>query len=167
MLEIKIFIMFFIIIISSYIGFIKANVYVDREKEIRNMLSALKYMRNKIEFTNLHLKNIFEEISENIYIKDSSNIFKDVLDSKLSIKNSFIESVNNSKKFDIEDKNILNNFAISLGKVERKVQLSEIDIAYNFLTEKLKDAEEKKLKNVKMYKTLGITLGLVICIILV
>lgn len=168
MIELKLIIMCFIIIISSYIGYIKANVYIDREKELKNIMSSLKYLRNKIEFTNIQIKNIFEEISENIY-SNKSNMFNDVLicNSNLSIKNSFIDSVNKNKKIDIEDKNILNNFALSLGKVERKTQISEIDIAYNFLTERLKDAEEKKVKNVKMYKTIGVTFGLVVSIILI
>ena len=168
MIELKLIIMCFIIIISSYIGYIKANVYIDREKELKNIMSSLKYLRNKIEFTNIQIKNIFKEISENIY-SNKSNMFNDVFmcNSNLSIKNSFIDSVNKNKKIDNEDKNILNNFALSLGKVERKTQISEIDIAYNFLAERLKDAEEKKVKNVKMYKTIGATFGLVISIILI
>lgn len=168
MIELKLIIMSFIIIISSYIGYIKANVYVDREKELKNILSALKYLRNKIEFTNIQIKNIFKEISENIY-SNKPNIFNDVLtcNNDFSIKNCFIDSVNKNKKIDNEDKNILNNFALSLGKVERKIQISEIDIAYNFLLERLKDAEEKKIKNVKMYKTIGVAFGLVVSIILI
>lgn len=165
MLGIKIFIMFLVIIISSYIGFYKASYFTEREKELRNILSSLNYMKNKIEYTNLHLRDICGEISNSIY-KDKINMFKEIYESKLNVRNSFKLAISNNKKIDYEDKNILNNLCLSLGMTERNMQISDIDIAYNFLIDRLKDAEEKKIKNTKMYKTLGVVSGLTISIIL-
>ena len=85
----------------------------------------------------------------------------------MNIRESFIEAIKKNTKLDSEDKLILNNLGLNLGIVERNVQISEIDIAYNFLLERLKDAEEKKVKNVKLYKTLGISIGLTISIVLI
>lgn len=173
MLNIKIIIILFIILISTYIGILKSSYYIEREKEIKNILTSLKYLRNKIEFTNLHLKDIFSEISENVYKEkinedlEKCNIFKYVANSDLNIRESFIEAIKKNTKLDSEDKLILNNLGLNLGIVERNVQISEIDIAYNFLLERLKDAEEKKVKNVKLYKTLGISIGLTISIVLI
>ena len=173
MLNIKIIIILFIILISTYIGILKSSYYIEREKEIKNVLTSLKYLRNKIEFTNLHLKDIFSEISENVYKEnvnediEKCNIFKYVANSDLNIRESFIDAIKKNTKLDSEDKLILNNFGLNLGIVERNVQISEIDIAYNFLIERLKDAEEKKVKNVKLYKTLGISIGLTISIVLI
>lgn len=173
MLNIKIIIILFIILISTYIGILKSSYYIEREKEIKNILTSLKYLRNKIEFTNLHLKDIFSEIFENVYKEkinedfEKCNIFKYVANSDLNIRESFIEAIKKNTKLDSEDKLILNNLGLNLGIVERNVQISEIDIAYNFLIERLKDAEEKKVKNVKLYKTLGISIGLTISIVLI
>ena len=52
MLNIKIIIILFIILISTYIGILKSSYYIEREKEIKNILTSLKYLRNKIEVTN-------------------------------------------------------------------------------------------------------------------
>ena len=173
MVSIKTIIILLIIVISTYIGVLKSNYYIEREKEIKNILTSLKYLRNKIEFTNLYLKDIFSEISQNVYKEDvnedleKSNIFKIVVNSDLNIRESFIDAIKKNNKFDNEDKLILNNLGLNLGIVERSVQISEIDIAYNFLLERLKDAEEKKLKNVKLYKALGVSIGLTISIVLI
>lgn len=166
MLEIKFLIIIFIILVSSYIGFCKANTYVEREKEIKNILNSLDFLKNKIEYTNLFLKDIFLEISKNIY-KDKNNMFLNCVDSDLSIRNSFKEEINNNLKLDKEDKNVLINLALDLGTMDKKLQISKIDICYNFLLKNLKDAEELRIKNTKMYRTLGVVSGLVISIILI
>ena len=166
MLEIKFLIIIFIIVISSYIGFLKGNVYVEREKEIKNILNSLDYLRNKIEYTNLFLKDIFNCISDDVY-KGKDNMFKKSLNSNLSLRNSFKEEIKNNSKINDEDKSILLNFAMDLGTMDKKLQISKIDICTNFLTKNLKNAEELKIKNTKMFKVLGVVSGLVISIILI
>ena len=166
MLVIKYISLVGVIVITSYIGFFKASVYVEREKEIQRILNSLNYMRNKIEYTNLLMKDIFKEISINVY-NNKLNMFEEALELPMNIRNSFKEVILNNKKINDEDKNILTSLALSFGNVDRKVQISEINIAYDFLLERLEDAKISKIKNVKMYKTLGIMFGLVISIILV
>ena len=166
MLEIKFLIIIFIIVISSYIGFLKGNVYVEREKEIKNILNSLDYLRNKIEYTNLFLKDIFNCISNDVY-KGKDNMFKKSLNSNLSLRNSFKEEIKNNTKINDEDKSILLNIAMDLGTMDKKLQISKIDICTNFLNKNLKDAEELKNKNTKMFKVLGVVSGLVISIILI
>ena len=166
MLVIKYISLVGVIVITSYIGFFKASVYVEREKEIQRILNSLNYMRNKIEYTNLLMKDIFKEISINVY-NNKLNMFEEALELPMNIRNSFKEVILNNKKINDEDKNILISLALSFGNVDRKVQISEINIAYDFLLERLEDAKISKIKNVKMYKTLGIMFGLVISIILI
>ena len=166
MLVIKYISLVGVIVITSYIGFFKASVYVEREKEIQRILNSLNYMRNKIEYTNLLMKDIFKEISINVY-NNKLNMFEEALELPMNIRNSFKEVILNNKKINNEDKNILTSLALSFGNVDRKVQISEINIAYDFLLERLEDAKISKIKNVKMYKTLGIMFGLVISIILI
>lgn len=166
MLVIKYISLVGVIVITSYIGFFKASVYVEREKEIQRILNSLNYMRNKIEYTNLLMKDIFKEISINVY-NNKLNMFEEALELPMNIRNSFKEVILNNKKINDEDKNILTSLALSFGNVDRKVQISEINIAYDFLLERLEDAKISKIKNVKMYKTLGIMFGLVISIILI
>lgn len=46
-------------------------------------------------------------------------------------------------------------------------QLSQIEVTESFLDEQIKQAQEEKNKNEKLYKKLGMTIGLAIVIILI
>ena len=53
-----------------------------------------------------------------------------------------------------------------LGQTDVEGQISEIEVTENFLNMQIEKAEEDKKKNQKLYKTLGVTIGLVFVIIL-
>ena len=46
-------------------------------------------------------------------------------------------------------------------------QISEIELVDNFLNTQIEKAEEESKKSTKMYKTLGVVVGLAIVIILI
>ena len=54
-----------------------------------------------------------------------------------------------------------------LGKTDKNGQISEIDLCTELIDKQIKDAEKILLKNEKLYKTLGVTSGISICIILI
>ena len=62
---------------------------------------------------------------------------------------------------------ILKNLSNLLGKTSLEGQISEIELTKNFLETQIKKAEEEERKNKKMYRSLGVILGLVIVIILI
>ena len=66
-----------------------------------------------------------------------------------------------------EDKNVLKKLGKLLGQTDVEGQISEIEVTQNFLDMQIEKAEEAKKKNQKMYKTLGIVMGLVFVIILI
>ena len=74
------------------------------------------------------------------------------------------ESNTNMTKEDIE---VLKNLSNLLGKVDIEGQVNEVELVENFLDTQIELAEEEKQKYVKMYKTLGITIGLAVVIILI
>lgn len=55
---------------------------------------------------------------------------------------------------------------IFCGKTDVEGQVSQIEITNSFLDIQIEQSEEEKKKNEKLYKTLGITVGLGIVIIL-
>ena len=65
-----------------------------------------------------------------------------------------------------EDKNALNNLSKLLGKTDLEGQLNQIEMTSDFLDEQIKKAEKEKNKNEKMYRTLGMILGMTIVVIL-
>ena len=66
-----------------------------------------------------------------------------------------------------EDKNILKRLGKLLGQTDVEGQVSEIEVTQSFLDTQIEKAEEEKKKNQKMYKTLGIVMGLTFVIILI
>ena len=166
MISFKNIIIVLVVLISSYIGVLKSKVYINRENEIKNFLNALLILRNKIEYTNMILKDIFKEISEYIY-KDNKNVFERVYRLDGNTRKNFENEILKSEVFLDEDKSVILDFVRSLGKLDKLSQIKSIDICYNFLIKNLENAKEEKFKNVKMCKTLGIVIGLVIGIIFI
>ena len=66
-----------------------------------------------------------------------------------------------------EDKNTLKMLSKLLGQTDVNGQISQIEITENFLETQIKQAQEEKQKNEKLYIRLGTTIGLVIVIILI
>ena len=66
-----------------------------------------------------------------------------------------------------EDKEILKGLSNLLGKVDLEGQVSEIELVDNFLNTQIEKAEQDSKKNEKMYKTLGVTAGLAIVVVLI
>ena len=73
------------------------------------------------------------------------------------------ESENNLTK---EDKYVLKTLSKLLGQTDVEGQMSQIEITQKFLETQLKEAQQQKEKNEKLYSKLGTTIGLAIVIIL-
>lgn len=66
-----------------------------------------------------------------------------------------------------EDREVLKSLGKLLGSTDIDGQVSQIDMVNEFLDERINEAIDQKNKNEKMYKKLGIIVGLGIVIILV
>ena len=154
---------------SFYIGVLISKKYSNRVKELKEMKNALNMFETKIKFTYASLPEIFEEISNKIE-NSVGEIFKKSVEkmNKLPAGKAWEEAIDevniNLKK---EDKIIIKGLGRLLGKTDIEGQISEIKLVNNFLDTQIRLAEEEKLKNEKMYKTLGGIVGLAIVIILI
>lgn len=160
-----------ILILSSttYIGILISKKYLNRVKDLKEMKNALNMFSTKIKFTYEPIPQTFKEISQKTK-PNISNIFKNVCE-KMNTENAgkaweeaLEESNTNMTKEDIE---VLKNLSNLLGKVDIEGQVNEVELVENFLDTQIELAEEEKQKYVKMYKTLGITIGLAVVIILI
>ena len=156
-----------ILLICSYLGSYKAKCFEKRVYELNKFQNALIMFKSKIEFTYEPLKIIFEDISKIIY-ENNQNIFFYVLKNDKNITLSWNEAISNTKSdFNDEDKEIIKMLGKMLGKTDIKGQVNEIDLCISLIKMQLKKAESEKEKNYKLYKTMGIVLGLGICIVLI
>ena len=164
----KYFMLFFILVACSLVGRYLSKKYVMRVKELEEMRNALNMFQSKIKFTYEPIAEIFQEIAQNT----SKNVGQVFLLAKEKMKNKTAsvsweeavqESENNLKE---EDKYVLKTLSKLLGQTDVEGQLSQIEVTQKFLESQLKEAQEEKIRNEKLYNRLGTTIGLAIVIIL-
>lgn len=160
-----------IIACSTSIGFLLSKRYTDRLNELTDLSVLINILQNKIKFTQLPLTEVFEQIG-NISLK--TNIKKIFLECGLTLKNmnlesSWKEAIKQERAFlsiTNEDVEILNTLGSTLGKSDIDGQMNEINEFRERLNIQIKQADEDKKKNSKMFKSLGTIVGLVIVIVL-
>mgnify|MGYP002310549715 FL=1 len=168
MLVIKYFMLFLVLVACTLIGRFLSKKYVYRLNELEEMKNALNVFKSKIKFTYEPIPEIFQEISNNIN-KNMANIF---INAKNKMQNqnasqaweeALDESNTNLTK---EDKYVLKSLSKLLGQTDVDGQTSQIEITQKFLETQIKEAEDERRKNEKLYSKLGTTIGLAIVIIL-
>lgn len=169
MIFFKIILLISIVIASTFLGILLSKKYSNREKELKEMKSALNIFATKIKFTYETIPNIFMEISNKvggnvgqIFARASSRMKEE--NAGEAWANSFSDVQNN---FVEEDVVTLKNLGRLLGQTDIEGQISEIEVVVQFLETQLENARQEKIKNEKMYRTLGIVCGLTIAIILI
>lgn len=155
--------------LSTAIGMMISKMYENRVTELKEFKNILNIIKTKIKFTYEPLAEIFGQIS-----KDNTTKVEEIF-SKMAnrLEYSQVKTVweNCIQEADIsikqEDKDILKKLGKLLGQTDVEGQVSEIEVTESFLDIQIDKAEEEKKKNQKMYKTLGIVMGLVFVIILI
>jgi stage III sporulation protein AB len=153
---------------STYIGILYSRKYLNRAKELKELQNALNIFITKIKFTYDPIPDIFLEIHKKI----GGNIGKIFYNATTKMNtitagDAWIYSLNTTQtNLNKEDLDILKGLSNLLGKVDIDGQVSEIELVENFLNTQIEKAEEEKKKYVKLYKTLGVTIGLAVVIIL-
>lgn len=156
---------------STSIGFLLSKRYSDRLKELNDISSLVNILKNKIKFTHKPLGEILEEIST---IKKDTKILEIFSKTGEKLEDRKIEEAWNEaiseEKFYLnlrnEDIQLIRTLGNVLGKTDVEGQMSEINQFDNLLKIQIKNAEDEKNKNSKMYKSLGTIIGLAIVIIL-
>lgn len=155
-----------IIMICSYLGFLKSKTFENRVLELSKFQNALVMFESKLKFTYEPIKSIFEEISNVIY-KNENNVFFYTSKEERNIYNAWCIGIDKNDFFNDEDKNVTKMMGKLLGKTDIDGQLSEIELGLELINKQIKAAEIEKNKNSKLYKTMGVILGIGISIILI
>ena len=169
MLVFKIFLLILIIVASSYIGILFSKKYANREKEIKQMKTALNMFATKIKYTYEPIPSLFMEIANKIGGNIGSIFSLASTTMKEETAGDAWEKALNEVNHNLskEDIAILKNLSKLLGQTDIEGQISQIEVVNEFLTSQLENANEERRKNEKMYRTLGIVTGLTIAIILI
>lgn len=169
MLRLKLIIYICIFLSCSAIGMLISKKYEDRVEQLKEFKNALNMFKTKIKFTYEPIPEIFEQISDQIKT-NAGKTFKlascnmEVLTAgeawNIAVDTSML-SINE------EDKNILKNLSRLLGQMDVEGQISQIELTSKFLDEQIEKAEKERMKSEKMYRTLGMVIGLAIVIIII
>ena len=165
---IKYLILFLILISTTSIGKFLSKKYVYRLDELEDIKNALNILKTKIKFTYAPIPEIFLEISKNVN-RNIGNIFlvaKEKMTEETASK-AWEEAIDKVEcNLNKEDKNIIKMLSKLLGQTDVEGQISQIKITEEFLERQIKEAEEEKRKNERLYTRLGTITGLTIVIIL-
>ena len=166
---VKTILLFAIFSLSTGIGILISKMYENRVKELRQFKNILNIIKTKIKFTYEPLAEIFNQISQ-----EKSSKIEEIFENmtyKLAFENLKYSWMDAIQEADIsitqEDKDILKELGKVLGQTDADSQVNEIEVTESFLNMQIEKAEEARKKNQKMYKTLGVVVGLVFLIILI
>lgn len=173
MIFIKYIILALLFGVSTYIGNLRARNYINRVIDLKEMKKALNIFSTKIKFTYEPIPKIFKEIT----FKVNQNIGQVFLSScnkmeelNMNAGEAWNKSLDENKyynNFKKEDINVIKSLGNLLGKVDMEGQVSEIKLVDTLLNTQIDVAEEEKNKYTKMYKMMGVTIGLAIVVILI
>ena len=169
MLGIKIIIYSFIFLSCSLIGILVSKKYINRVNELKEFKNALNLFKTKIRYTYEPIPDIFKEISENVN-SNISDVFRNAAN-KMDILAAG-DAWNLALKIDTlnindEDRNVLKNLSKLLGKTDLQGQINQIEMTSDCIEEQIQKAEKERNKSERMYRTLGMIIGMAIVIILV
>ena len=168
---IKYIILLLIFLSSSMIGRLLSKKYYYRLEELEEIKNALNLFKTKIKFTYSSIPEIFKEIAEGSN-QNISKIFENTVHNLKTMPateawNKAIDETKENTNLNEEDIKTIKGLSKQLGITDIEGQISQIDITQNFLDTQIRQAQEEKEKNQKIYQKLGTTIGLVIVILLV
>ena len=158
--------------ISTYIGTYKARKLKEREYVLRDTITFLKLVENEIKYMMNILPNAYEIARQKLNTELKIKIGDIVID-MLEMRN--IELVENSIEKNIAeiscledyDKNVIISTLKNLGRSDVEGQINIIENGITTLENQVTEANEVKLTNSKLYRTIGIIAGLMLVIIFI
>lgn len=159
---------------TTAMGFYYAGVYAQRVKQLRLIQYALNSLESEIVYTSTPLIEAFENVSakSNEPIKELFSLMSENLMGKNTegVLNAFEEArskVSDTLYFDKKEMEIIASFMNSLGNSDIEGQKKNFNITIKKLEAFELDAEERRKKNEKLFRYLGVSAGMLIIIILV
>lgn len=160
-----------IIIITSYLGFLKSKKLYDREYILREMITFLTSVENEIKYCLNLLPNAYEisRIRLSTALKPAiGNIVVDMLKNNAEeVDKSIATNIGKIDGLLSYDKDVIISTLKNLGRSNVEGQINIIHNNISILENQIKEANEVKLKSSKMYRTIGTISGLIIVVLFV
>lgn len=141
---------------TSFIGILVAKKYENRLKELQEIKNALHMLEVKIKFTYDPIPKIFREIEAKV-TENVAQIFGKASEKMetVPLEQAWEESISIANTNLLpKDKEILKDLGKLLGQTDVEGQTSQIKLISDFLNMQIEEANEEKIKNQKLYRTL-------------
>lgn len=169
MVIIKIIISVSIIAIAAILGARKSKKYSDREYILNEAILVFNNIKSNIKYKCISIPNAIEEARINLKTELKNvlgSISISMIDNGIN-ERLVLEELDNLYSLKQYDKILISNLICSLGSSSIDGEISTIMLGITNLEEELKEAREEKIKNTKLYKTVGIVCGLMLVIIFI
>lgn len=154
-----------IVVICGYIGYGLSAYYNSRMKFFKNLELLFEKLCLEINFSQHKLISIMQDFqTQNKEVLKLIKNYVDCLNNDLKLSNELL--FKNIKILNEEEKNILNLFFLSLGKLDVANQIKQLDGQKEQIKSFYLKAEQEAQKYGPLYMKLGIILGLTIALIL-
>ncbi len=161
-----------IICSSTLIGFAIARELNLRSKQLREMLTALKILETEVSYAVTPLPECFVKLGDKLS-PATAQIFilaKDYLDQGLVAEEAWGKSIlksQSSLSLKEEDLQTLLDFSHNLGETSIEDQVRYISLAEHKLNSLYQEAVAEEKIKVKLWRYLGVTVGLFIAILII
>lgn len=163
-----------IILGCSLMGFLYGAIYGKRHLNLSNLIHCIRGLETEVLISGTPLPDALGKIAKNGKGEIASifQIIKDdlICNKRQEVYYSFLSIESNLKdKYFLKNEDIdsLLTFSKALGKTNRDDQKKNFTVLLSELEELAVDAKIQKQKNEKLYRTLGLLIGLTITIILI
>lgn len=161
-----------IIILCGYVGIMKSKNLATREHILREMIVFLNLVKNDIRYMMNILPNAYEIARQKLNTSLKIAIGKIVVDmincsSNAMLEQSIVKNINDIEELTKYDKEVFISTLKNLGRSDLDSQINIIDNCISIIENQIKEANEIKLKNSKLYKTVGVITGLMIVIVFI
>lgn len=169
---IKLILVIIILVASAHLGYIKSLLYIKREKALRDFSIFFNRIKAEILYTQNTVPNLIENNRQDLIceVKNSLGaISTDILinNNKFDIEKSIEKNIDEIKCLEETDKNYIIKGLNILGKTDIEGQQNLIENTISLLDIQIKNAMDMENKNSKLYKKLGVLLGLFLVVIVV
>lgn len=171
MIGIKIVIGIVIICISGYIGIEMSSNLKAREEVLKDFSTFLTMLKSQMIYLNSSIPTAFEYSRQSLSSQLKYAIENIVLDmakfgvSKVDI--SIEENIKDLECLTKEDELFISSTLKNIGISDIDSQKNIIENAINITEEKIKEAKDKKNKDSKVYKTVGLIAGIIVVVIFI
>lgn len=171
MIFFKIIISIAILCITSYIGIEMSSSLKAREEILTDCITFLRMVQNEMMYMANSLPVSFEMARQRINSSLKDVIGAIVIDmSEYGVNKtdmSITNNINTLEALNDYDKDIIISTMKNLGRSDIESQINIIENSIGIIEKQIKEANINKVKNSKVYRTLGVITGLIIVVIFI